>query len=161
MSTNLGPALRRALIGYRNRLDEELRAAGFADRGFPDGRVLRICLRGSNVTVAQIGRELGITRQGAGKAVGSLRERGYVTLAASPDDAREKIVTLTDRATEFLTARRQAVRKIERQLRDEVGDDAFDGLGRLLAALGGDEQPRITDYLHLARDVAALLDPEE
>jgi DNA-binding MarR family transcriptional regulator len=161
MSTNLGPALRRALIGYRHRLDEELRAAGFADRAFPDGRVLRICLRGSNVTVAHIGRELGITRQGAGKVVASLRERGYVTLSTSPVDAREKFVTLTDRATEFLTARRKAVRKIERQLRNEIGDDPFDSLQRLLAALGGNEQPQLTDYLHIARDVAALIDPEE
>jgi DNA-binding MarR family transcriptional regulator len=161
VTTNLGPALRRALIGYRHRLDAELRAAGFADRGFPDGRVLRICLRGSNVTVAHIGRELGITRQGAGKVVASLRERGYVTVSASPDDAREKIVTLTDRATEFLTARQKAVRKIERQLRNEVGDEAFNALEQLLAALGEEEQPQLTDYLHIARDVAALVDPEE
>src|SRR5579875_3195358 len=153
MSTNLGPALRQALIGYRHRLDEELRAAGFADRGFPDGRVLRICLNGSNVTVAHIGRELGITRQGAGKVVTSLRERGYVALSTSPDDAREKIVTLTDRATEFLAARRKAVRKIERQLRKEVGDEAFDALQRLTEALGPAEQPHLTDYLRIARDV--------
>jgi hypothetical protein len=35
----LGPALRRAWVGYQQQLDEELAKAGFDDRGFPDGRV--------------------------------------------------------------------------------------------------------------------------
>jgi len=161
MSPLLGPALRQALVAYWRRLDEELRAAGFADRGFPDGRVLRICLKEQDVTVARIGRELGITRQGAGKIVASLRERGYVTLAPSPDDAREKIVTLSDRATSFLAARRTAVQKIDRQIRKEAGEDAFDGLQRILTALGGDGQPRMADYLRHSPNIAALLDPDE
>ncbi|MBO0747719.1 MAG: MarR family transcriptional regulator, partial [Acidimicrobiaceae bacterium] len=146
---------------YWRQLDEELRAAGFTDQGFPDGRVLRICLNEPNVTVARVGRELGITRQGAGKIVASLRERGYVALTPSPEDAREKIVTLTDRATDFLAARRKAVQKIDRQLRKEAGDDAFDGLQRILAALGGDSHSRMTDYLPFIRDLAVLIDPDE
>ena len=39
----LGAALRRAWVGYQRRLDQEIATAGFADRGFPDGRVLRMC----------------------------------------------------------------------------------------------------------------------
>src|ERR1039458_2291101 len=88
----LGGALRRAWIGYQRRLDEELAAAGFDDRGFPDGRVLRMCSGPAETTIAQIGRELGITRQGASKNVASLRDRGYVTLSASATDGREKTV---------------------------------------------------------------------
>lgn len=159
MSTSLGPGLRRALLGYWSRLDEELRAAGFADRRYPDGRVLRICLHGSNVTVAQIGRELEITRQGAGKVVARLRERGYVTLNPSPNDAREKIVTLTELAIDFLQARRAAARKIERQLRKELGEDAFESLERLLNALGQQADARMADYLRGTSDLAALADP--
>lgn len=160
MSPRLGPTLRRALIAYWARLDEELHAVGFADHKFPDGRVLRICINEQNVTVARIGRELGITRQGAGKVVASLRDRGYVVLEPSSDDAREKIVTLTDRATEFLAARRHAVQKIDRQLRKKAGDDAFDGLQRILTALGDDGSTRLTDYLP-NRDVPNLIDPDE
>jgi DNA-binding MarR family transcriptional regulator len=131
----LGPDLRRAWIGYRIRLLAEMEKAGFADTGFPDGRILRICLRSEDVTIARIGRELGITRQGAGKAVASLRDRGYLILTDSPADGREKIVTLTDRAASFLQAHRTAARRIERQLRDAVGSDGFDALRRLLLAL--------------------------
>ncbi len=144
---SLGGDLRRAWVGYRRRLDAEMAAAGFADRRFPDGRVLRLCSTTSGATISQIGRELGITRQGASKIVASLRDRRYVKLTPSPTDRREKVVELTSRATDFLAAHRKATRRIERQLRAEVGAEGFDGLDRLLRALGGDEQPRMSDYL--------------
>jgi DNA-binding MarR family transcriptional regulator len=86
---NLGPALRRAWVAYQRRLDEAMAAAGFEDRGFPDGRVLRMCRRDAALTISQIGRELGITRQAAGKAVGSMRDRGYVSVDPSPTSGRE------------------------------------------------------------------------
>ena len=143
----LGAALRQAWVGYHRRLDEAMAAAGFADHGFPDGRVLRICSHNTDVTISQIGRELGITRQGAGKVVAKLSERRYVTVIDSAVSGREKIVSLTPRATDYLAAHRQAARSIERQLRDEVGESAFDSAHLLLAALGGDDQPRMWDYL--------------
>lgn len=144
---HLGPALRRAWIGYQQRLDEELAAAGFDDRAFPDGRVLRMCSGSADTTISQIGRQLGITRQGAGKIVIGLRDRRYVSVRASSTDHREKIVTLTPRAIAYLAAHRKAARKIERQLRTTLGPDAVAGLDRLLEALGADEDMRMSDYL--------------
>ena len=43
--------------------------AGFGERKFPDGRVLRVCSGRAGSTISAIGRELGITRQGASKVV--------------------------------------------------------------------------------------------
>jgi DNA-binding MarR family transcriptional regulator len=147
---SLGDALRRAWVGYQRRLDQEMAAAGF-DRGFPDGRVLRLCARSDEVTASQIGRELGITRQGAGKIVAGLRDQGYVTLGGSPGDAREKVVTLTPRAREYLAAQHTAARRIEQELRNRVGAEAFESLLALLDALGGGEdQSRMRDYLRRA-----------
>lgn len=143
----LGGALRQAWVGYQQRLDQKLAAAGFADRGFPDGRVLRLCAQFEVVTASQIGRELGITRQGAGKVVAGLRNQGYVTLRSSPSDGREKVVSLTPRAHDFLAAQRSASRQIERDLRKQIGSEAFENLFQLLDALGGDDQPRMRDYL--------------
>jgi DNA-binding MarR family transcriptional regulator len=101
-----------------------------------------------------------MTRQGAGKIVTSLRDRGYVTLTASATSGREKNVQLTERATDYLAARRNAARRIEQQLRDEIGADGVDSLHRLLGALGGGEQPRLSDYLRETGDVTALADLE-
>jgi len=142
----LGPALRRAWVGYQRRLDEEMTAAGFSDRGFPDGRVLRMC-RAEPTTTAQIGRELGITRQGASKIVARLHERGFVSVEPSATSAREKTVAATPRAHAYLDAQRAAARRIERRLRRELGDAAYDAGKQLLDALGGADQPRMRDYL--------------
>ncbi len=147
----LGTALRRAWIGYQRRLDEEMAAAGFDDRGFPDGRVLRMCSRPGQTTVSLIGRELGITRQGASKIVADLRDRRYVTLSASAADKREKLVTLTPRAVAYLASQRQAARDIERRLRNDLGEEGFKVLYGLLEALGGDEDVRLRDYLRKMR----------
>lgn len=159
-SVSLGGGLRRAWVGYQRRLDREMAAAGFADRGFPDGRVLRLCARSDEVTASQIGRELRITRQGAGKIVADLRDRGYVTLVSSPGDGREKIVTLTPRARDYLAAQYTAARRIEEELRSQVGAEAFEGLRALLDALGGEEdQPRMRDYLRRALRLGGDTDP--
>src|SRR5581483_4785604 len=69
-------------------------------------RVLRMC-RDNPTTISRIGRELGITRQGAHKIVVSLRARRYVKVRTSPTNRSEKIVELTPRAHEYLATRRK------------------------------------------------------
>jgi DNA-binding MarR family transcriptional regulator len=106
-----------------------------------------MCRRDAALTISQIGRELGITRQAAGKAVGSMRDRGYVSVDPSPTSGREKVVTLTPKAREYLTAQSRAVRRLDRRLRTQLGNDGFTQLFRLLDALGADEDLRMRDYL--------------
>jgi len=143
----LGPSLRRAWVGYQRRMDDAMAAAGFADRGFPDGRVLRMCARSHDVTIAHIGRELGISRQGAAKIVALLEERGYLSVGDSPTNRRDKSVTATPRAIEYLAAQRTAARSIERQLRRELGTEGFEALQRLLDGLGADDDIGLREYL--------------
>lgn len=145
--TTLGAMLRQAWIGYRRRIDEGMRAAGFGDGGFPDGRVLRICSTSPDPTISEIGRQLGITRQGSAKVVASLRDRGYVSLEASRADRREKIVRLTERAEQYLAAHRRLARAIEREIAQTLGPAGMDALGALLGMLGGSDQPRLRGYL--------------
>jgi DNA-binding MarR family transcriptional regulator len=149
----LGPALRRAWVGYQRQLDEKMAAAGFADRGFPDGRVLRMCTAPGETTVSQIGRELGITRQGASKIVAGLQERRYVTLSPSATDGREKVVHLTPRAVDYLASQRKAAQAIERRLRTELGPEVLANIFRLADALSGDDDLRMSDYLRQMRRV--------
>ena len=146
-SIGLGPALRRAWIGYQRRLDMAMADAGFDERKFPDGRVLRLCSYPAGSTISNIGRELGITRQGAGKVVSHLQERGYVSVADSSTSGREKAVTLTDLGTQYLDAQRVAVRTIERHLRKELGEVPAAALHRLLDVLDPVEEVRMRTYL--------------
>lgn len=122
-------------------------AAGFGERRFPDGRVLRLCSRPAGSTISAIGREIGITRQGAAKVVAHLLDRDYVSVADSASSGREKSVTLTARGIAYLAAQRNASQGIEAELRAELGPAAFSALGALLDALGAQgEQVRMRDY---------------
>ncbi len=122
-------------------------AAGFGRRRIPDGRVLRFCARTDDVTISRLGRELGITRQGASKIVANLRDDGFVTLHPSPSDGRETLVLATPRATYYLAAHRRAADEVERRLRRRVGAQAIEGLYRVLEELGGEGQVPVREYL--------------
>ncbi len=143
-SDGLGPALRRAWVGYQLRLDAAMADAGFGERRFPDGRVLRLCLEQGGSTISAIGRELGITRQGASKVVGHLWDRGYVSVADSPTSKREKSVMLTSRGVDYLRSQRAAAQAIEDDLRAELGETGFSGLQALLDALGALDDGELT-----------------
>lgn len=133
-------ALRRALTGYWRLVGTEMAAAGFAERRFPEGRVLVQCAAPGDTTISDVGRRLGITRQGAGKIVTRLREDGYLNVSASATDGREKVLSLTPRAEQFLAALAQAGRFAEARLRDQIGADGLEQLFHtldVLAELGG------------------------
>jgi DNA-binding MarR family transcriptional regulator len=143
----LGPALRRAWVGYQLRLDAAMAAAGFEERRFPDGRMLRLCSGQGGSTISAIGRELEITRQGASKLVRLLCDRDYVSVTESETSKREKTVVLTPRGRDYLQSLRREAQAIEDELRIELGDAAFAGLVALLDALGDADQPRLRAYL--------------
>ena len=146
-SFGLGPALRRAWLGYQLRLDTAVADAGFGERRFPDGRVLRLCSGLAGSTISAIGRELGITRQGASKVVEHLRDCGYVSVADSATSKREKSVILTSRGIDYLDVLRATAREIEDELSAELGREGFASLFALLEALDHGERARMRDYL--------------
>jgi DNA-binding MarR family transcriptional regulator len=146
-SVGLGGALRRAWVGYQHRLDNAMAAAGFGERKFPDGRVLRLCSVQAGSTISAVGRELGISRQGASKVVGHLRDRGYVAVADSATSKREKSVVLTSRGIDYLRVQRAAARAIEDELRVALGGQEFSALFTLLDALDQGEGERMRTYL--------------
>jgi DNA-binding MarR family transcriptional regulator len=128
-------------------LDAEMAGAGFTDRRFPDGRVLRLCSGPDELTISGVARSIGVSRQAASKLVAGLLDRGYVTIAASAEDGREKIVTLTARANEYLAAQRAASRRIEERVRADLGDDVFGAVEQLVAALSPGHDVRMRDYI--------------
>ena len=145
-SGGLGSALRRAWLGYQRRLDVAMAEAGFGQRRFPDGRVLRLCAAETGSTISAIGRELGITRQGAGKVVGQLRDSGFVTVTDSVTSKREKSVMVTPRGVDYLQAQRAAAQEIEDELRAALGETGFVSLRAVLEELDDHETTRLRTY---------------
>lgn len=140
----LGLALRRAQAGYRRQVNEELAVAGFDQRRFPDSRVLVMCAAPGETTISDVGRGLGITRQGASKIVAGLRERGYLEVTPSPADGREKILTLTPRAAQYLRAIRAAAGTVEARLLRELGAGTLEQFFRVLHVVA-DGEPVLPD----------------
>ena len=149
----LGAALRRAWLGYQVRVDRAMAEAGFGERRFPDGRVLRVCSDEAGSTISAIGRELDITRQGASKVVAQLRDRGYVVVADSTTSKREKSVVLTPRGIDYLALQGAAARAIEDEVRAELGEAAFSALAALLEALDAEGGVRLRAYLRRSSSI--------
>jgi len=127
--------------------------AGFGERKFPDGRVLRVCSVEGGSTIAAIGRELGITRQGASKVVAHLRDRGYVLVADSTTSKREKSVVLTPLGVDYLAHQSAVVQAVEDELRAELGDAALAALDALLVELDAGKGVRLREYLHRSSSI--------
>ncbi len=121
--------------------------AGFGERQFPDGRVLRACSGQAGSTISAVGRELGVSRQGAGKIVARLRDLGYVAVGDSTTSKREKSVILSARGIDYLAHQRAAALAIQNELRAELGEEAFSALRSLLRALDAGEGVRLRAYL--------------
>lgn len=54
------------------------------------------------LTVAQIGRRMGLARQSVQRTVNDLERLGFITLEANPDHARARLVVLTEKARSAL-----------------------------------------------------------
>ena len=76
-------------------------SAGVSARGFEDLRPAHgfafARLAPDGATITQLAEHLGVTRQAAAQLVDELLARGYVRRGRHPDDARARLITLTDR----------------------------------------------------------------
>jgi DNA-binding MarR family transcriptional regulator len=122
----------------------DLRLAEF---GFPElslplgGNVLRwLGERGQRVS--ELSRLSGVSKQAISQQVRYLTEHGYVRLEPDPDDARAKIVSLTERGRASHRAALAAFAAIEKGLAERLGDDGLDELRTALGTIAdGTDRP--------------------
>ena len=106
-------------------------AAGFHEARPPHGFVLR-ALAGGGLTLTALAERLGVTKQAALKVVDDMEARGLVARVPSPADRRAKLLTLTPRGEAARAAALQTSAAIERELREDLGDDAVDAARAVL-----------------------------
>jgi DNA-binding MarR family transcriptional regulator len=88
------------------------------------------------MTISEMGRQFDVSRQASSKIVAELAQRGYVRAVASTADQREKVVELTPKAIEHVTARLGAAAALDRAIRERVGDAGLEQLYKVLEAVG-------------------------
>ncbi|WP_310772933.1 MarR family winged helix-turn-helix transcriptional regulator [Mycobacterium sp. Z3061] len=134
--TELGQNMRMAWWSYVTRLDTDMEAAGFPERRFAMNYVFALYAQPGPMTISEIGRQFDVSRQAASKLVGELRRDGYVETEVSATDQREKVVVLTPKAIEYVTARRRAAAELDHAIAGRVGESGLAELQRLLHAVG-------------------------
>jgi DNA-binding MarR family transcriptional regulator len=134
------------LLGSFRRMIDDLHAE-LSTEGFPEARpshgfALQAIGPGT-ISISELSRKLGVTKQAASKTVRQLEAHGYVTRTPDPADARASRISRSDRGNELL---RESARIFDRQRDDwraEIGPARFDAVIVALRSLSGDTD--ITD----------------
>lgn len=124
------------------RIHEGVRARGFDDlrpaHGFAFAR-----MSAAGATVSELADHLGFTRQAASQLVDELVRKGYAERHPHPDDARSRLVVLTDRGRACTRAAEQAAADAVRPWTAVLGERRLRALHDDLARIapGGPIRP--------------------
>ena len=140
---HIGRALLRASWLFEQEVDAGVRARGFPDYRRTDGQVIRCLPVAGGARVVDLAERAQMTKQGMGKLVASLQERGYVARAPDPDDGRAQRVTLTVRGRALLREAGAVIAALEAQWADVVGE------------------PRLTEVKQVLFELTDALGPED
>jgi DNA-binding MarR family transcriptional regulator len=123
--TTYGVAMRRALVeaGYDDIPGNGLYVIG------------GLALNREDVPLAQLIRELRISKQAAGQLVDTLVTRGYLERAVDKEDRRKLTVTLTERGRGAAAIQAAAREKVDAELLAAVGPEDIERTRRTLVAL--------------------------
>jgi DNA-binding MarR family transcriptional regulator len=93
------------------------------------------------VTVSELGRRLGVSKQAAGKTAANLEHVGYVARALHPNDARAWVLTQTPRGTEMLEISAEIFDRLRRHWLDQLGATRLRALESDLATMARSSTP--------------------
>jgi DNA-binding MarR family transcriptional regulator len=128
--------LRHARATYGKAMRGALEAAGYDD--IPGNGLYIIgglALREGEITIGQLVKELGITKQGAGQLVDALVMRGYLSRTVDENDRRQLIVGLTERGRAAAGVQARERERIDAELLARVGEEDVHAARRALGAL--------------------------
>jgi|SRR5215217_6396188 len=131
---DLGILLALAYQQFVRELHQDLAGRGFDDLARSDGYVFR-ALDAEPLTTSALSDRLGITKQGAGQLVEDMTRRGYLESSPDPTDRRARLLGLTPRGQDALTAARGFHRRYEQRLARRHGRPHVDTVRAVLTAM--------------------------
>ncbi len=96
------------------------------------------------VSISELGRRLGVSKQAAARTAKSLESGGYVTRHPGIDDGRAVLLKRTERAEKMLALSARFFEVQMREWRNVLGQDRFDTMVESLAVIG--EGTRLGDF---------------
>ncbi len=110
-------------------LHERLTARGWSDVRPAFGYVL-LAARERPLSVSEVARTLGVSKQAASQVLDVMIGSGYVSREADPHDARAKLVRLTERGHRLLGVVEEIYTELEAEWVAVVGADAVAAIRR-------------------------------
>ncbi len=87
-------------------------------------------------TAAELGRQLGVSKQAAAKTIAFLEERGYIAGEADSRDSRRRRFTVTEEGYALLLTGEQVFDELREQWAQRIGATELDRLEEALSDLG-------------------------
>lgn len=119
---------------WNEQMDDARAETEFASVRPADMRVFAQ-LRGREVRLSDIHREMGFSRQAAQQAVDRLVAQDMIAVAAVPGSKRDKLVSITQKGQRWRVIAASQIRQIEDQIAHVIGEDGKEGLRRCLIDL--------------------------
>ncbi|MTI16520.1 MarR family transcriptional regulator [Rhodobacteraceae bacterium RKSG542] len=120
---------------YVSRTNVELmewrEGSSFANLREGDVRLLGL-LRGQTLSLSDLARKAGITRQAVHSAMHRLSDEGMISLVAAPDDRKQKNIQVTEKGHAFRNSVAEILQAQERRLEAKLGAEEFQKLKALL-----------------------------
>ena len=132
----LGALLRMPLDAVRQRMLDDLHAAGFTDFVPAHSAVLRYP-GPQGRRPSDVAAEAGMSRQAMNYLLGELEQLGYLERHDDPDDKRSRRIELTERGYAVRRIMRDSVADIETELERHLGHEGLAQLRQLLVAVNG------------------------
>jgi len=123
-----------ALDNLSRQLQERIKEAGFADQRMAHNAVFAH-IPPEGITLAELARRAGMTKQAMAELVTDLEEKGYLTRRPDDSDRRLRIIELSDRGWAAVSAALTAFEEIERDLERTLGTARLKALRRTLEVL--------------------------
>ncbi|MEC4016340.1 MarR family winged helix-turn-helix transcriptional regulator [Streptomyces sp. H27-D2] len=121
---------------------------GVAARGFDDVRPAHgfafTRIAGGGATAGELAEHLGVTKQAASQLVDELVRKEYVERRPHPDDARARLVVLTERGRACTRAAEDAAAEAIAPWRDALGEQRLRALREDLARIAPNGRLRPT-----------------
>ena len=124
---NLGDRLAAAGRAFNVRLIDGIQAAGYPEIRVAHGAVMPN-LDPEGTRIVELAARAGMTKQSMGELVDDLEAKGFVERRPDPSDRRAKIVVLTKKGRRQSRAALRVIGRMERQYRERLGDERFEGL---------------------------------
>ena len=87
-------------------------------------------------TAAELGRQLGVSKQAASKTIAFLEARGYIAGETDPRDSRRRRFTVTEEGHALLSTGEQVFDELRERWAQRIGADELDRLEEALSDLG-------------------------